>query len=280
MKKLLITDVDNTLFDWVNVWHQSFQAMLDELCRTSGLKQETLYSSIRAVHQRHGTSEYSFLLEEIPEIKEIFRDSLPSRIQPAIDAFRAARTENLQLYPGVKESLTQLRDLGIPIVAYTESQAFYTQYRFRKLGLDHLIDFVYSPADHALPIDDIQSIRKYSADNYQLAHTEPRFTPDGELKPNPHILASILQDMKIDPSDAIYIGDSLMKDIAMAQDAGVDDAWAKYGLADIGQYDLLKKVSHWSEQDIAREKKIFDGRSIRPSNTLQNGFHEILNFFQ
>lgn len=35
--KVLITDVDNTLFDWFNVWYQSFSAMIEEVERISGI---------------------------------------------------------------------------------------------------------------------------------------------------------------------------------------------------------------------------------------------------
>ena len=31
MKKLLITDLDNTLYDWVSFYAQSFSAMFDKL---------------------------------------------------------------------------------------------------------------------------------------------------------------------------------------------------------------------------------------------------------
>lgn len=76
MKKALITDVDNTLFDWVDVWYKSFSAMLDKVSEISGIPAPSLYPSISAVHQRYGTSEYAFLLEEIPELADRYGDEL------------------------------------------------------------------------------------------------------------------------------------------------------------------------------------------------------------
>jgi hypothetical protein len=66
MKKVLTTDVDKTLFDWVDIWYKSFTAMMDQVTEISGIPAAKLYFSISVIHQRYGTSEYAFLLEEIP----------------------------------------------------------------------------------------------------------------------------------------------------------------------------------------------------------------------
>jgi hypothetical protein len=63
IKKVLITDLDNTLFDWVALWCACFTAMMNKVVEISGIPVEDLKPEIRRVHQRHGTSEYSFLLE-------------------------------------------------------------------------------------------------------------------------------------------------------------------------------------------------------------------------
>ena len=39
---VLITDLDNTLFDWVDVWYHSFSAMLDAIASISGIAAEKL----------------------------------------------------------------------------------------------------------------------------------------------------------------------------------------------------------------------------------------------
>ena len=35
--RLLVTDLDNTLYDWFDIWHSSFSALLEEVARISGL---------------------------------------------------------------------------------------------------------------------------------------------------------------------------------------------------------------------------------------------------
>src|SRR5205823_442116 len=42
----LITDFDNTLYDWFHVWYQSFSAMFSEIQRISGIDEAALISEI------------------------------------------------------------------------------------------------------------------------------------------------------------------------------------------------------------------------------------------
>lgn len=63
-----ITDMDNTLYDWVEIWYRSFSAMLEHLVKESGIDQDTLEKEIRAVFQQHGTSEYAFVIEELTSL--------------------------------------------------------------------------------------------------------------------------------------------------------------------------------------------------------------------
>jgi len=62
----LISDFDNTLYDWFHMWYQSFGAMLQEIVRISGVGEDVLIPQIREIHQKYHTSEYAFLLEELP----------------------------------------------------------------------------------------------------------------------------------------------------------------------------------------------------------------------
>ncbi|WP_372885592.1 HAD family hydrolase, partial [Shimia sp.] len=163
MKKLLITDLDNTLFDWVDIWYQSFSAMLNKLTEISGISSEVLIPEIRRVHQQHGTSEYAFLLEELPSLRTKFRGkTVVEECAEAITAYRQARAAALKLYPTVLETLDTLKANGVSVFAYTESMAFYSSYRVRKLDLDGRIDVLFSPMDHDLPRGlTTEDLRKY-----------------------------------------------------------------------------------------------------------------------
>jgi phosphoglycolate phosphatase len=50
-KYALITDLDNKLFDWVDLWVNCFSAMLESIVEISGIPKEQLVPEIAAVHQ-------------------------------------------------------------------------------------------------------------------------------------------------------------------------------------------------------------------------------------
>jgi hypothetical protein len=71
-----------------------------------------------------------------------------------------------------------------------------------------------------------------------------------------------------------------MKDIAMAQRAGATDAYAAYGKAQHRPaYELLRRVTHWTPEQVEKEKEIERSGSVSPSHTLEASFSEILALF-
>jgi phosphoglycolate phosphatase len=276
VKKLLITDVDNTLFDWQHLWFETFSAMANRVLEISGVDPQRFYAECSVVHQKYGTSEYAFILSELPCLHEVYGDDVLRQMQPAIDDYRAARRRHLRLYDGVLETLQRLKAEGVTVAAFTESKAFYTSYRFRKLGLDGLVDYLYSPPDHSVPADP-STIRKYEPASYELKSTIHRFTPEGEVKPHPLILSTIIEELGFTKTDTVYVGDNLLKDVFMAQQAGVADAYAAYGAAQhrAEQYELLKKVTHWTPEMVARERAALKPGAVTPTNTLNSSFSEI-----
>jgi phosphoglycolate phosphatase len=73
-----------------------------------------------------------------------------------------------------------------------------------------------------------------------------------------------------------------MKDVAMAQRAHVHDVLARYGAAQRrSEYELLRDVTHWSADDVEREKAIAEGTTdIVPSCVLDHSFAELLQNFE
>ena len=278
-KSVLITDLDNTLFDWFGVWYASNSAMIEQICRDSNIDKSVLLAEMKVVHQKHGTAEYAFVLENLPSLQKLYgsRDNIKSEMNAAIHAFRKARKDKLKLYDTVEKTLIHLKDEGVLVVAYTESKSYYTSYRIKKLGLDRYIDVLYSPADHELPEGEGLNT------SFKFDDMEHKWTPEGELKPNPKLLLDIIESVGATPDKCIYIGDSEMKDIEMAQQAGVSDVFAKYGTTHFEdnnkEYDLLVAVTHWTDADVERERKIKESsHHMPPSNTAET-FSDILEMF-
>lgn len=279
-KRVLVTDVDNTLLDWQELWYQTFSAMIGKVLEISGVDPEELYAQCSVIHQKYGTSEYSRLLEELPCLRALYGDDTVTIMAPAIDAFREARRSALQLYPTVERTLKSLKSAGVVIAAFTESKAFYTNYRFRKLGLDGLIDYLYSPEDHSMP-DETPGTRFYAPETYSFKHTVHHYTPEGEVKPNPDILVQIIADLGASIPEVVYVGDNILKDVFMAQQAGVTDVHALYGASQHKpEYELLRKVTHWTPEMVERERQALRPGGLVPTHVLDKEFAQILPLFE
>ena len=278
---VLVTDMDNTLFDWLGMWQAAFGAMLEHLMADSGVPRATLEAEFFAIHQRHGTTEYAFAIQELPSLRARHApdaEDLPGRYAAAIDAYRVMRRRTLALYPGVRETLRAVRAAGALVIAYTESRAYYADYRVRTLELDGALDYLYSLPDHALPEGVTASqIRRYPPEHYRLRSTVARHTREGTWKPDASVLRDILSDVGAEPAAAVYVGDSLIKDVTMAQAAGVLDVFARYGdVRSRPGYDLLRRVTHWSPAMLARSEGIREA-DVRPTHVLGDGFAELVD---
>ncbi|MCT7567822.1 HAD family hydrolase [Aliarcobacter butzleri] len=274
--KLVITDLDNTLYDWFTPWYKAYKFFIDSVVEHTDIKEKDLLNEIKVIHQKHGTAEYSFdfLLNEL----NIFQEKYPKdKIDDLKHKFYKTKKNYLKLYPGVMETLCLLKDKGCIIVAYTESMGFYANDRIRKLGLDGIIDKLYSPEEHDIP----QTFEAYySADYYKFKRTKHSYLPLNHKKPDKDILNNIISQFDFKKDEILYIGDSLTKDIKMAKDVGILDVHAEYGLShNKEEYELLKKVTHWTDEEVEKEKNTTK-EHIEPSYTLKASFTELLTEFR
>lgn len=271
---LLVTDLDNTLWDWVATWYAAFDAMVRAVVARSGLAREQIESDMQVVFRKYGTSEYANVIEETQCLLDLHPgENLSEVYREAVHAKREAREAALTLYPGVRETLLAIKQRGTRIVAYTESMEFYSMIRIKKLGLDGVIDVLYSPEDHPLP--------EGRGRTHFFERTLQRYTPAGEMKPNPQLLLDIIKDQGDAPPCTAYIGDKLLKDIRMAQDAGVPDVFAAYGDAhDTDAYECLRRVTHWTENEVQTERDGLKEKAVIPTYVLEQSFGELQGLFE
>lgn len=276
LKKLLITDLDNTLYDWVTFFAKSFSAMIDEVVRISKIDREVLLDGFRDVHRRHGNSEYPFAILEVECLREMYNEptELLAAMDHALHEFNRMRKKTLHLYPTVQETLVALTRRGVRVVGHTEAIGANAHFRLRKLGIVDLFEKLYvlhgaisphpkgEPAEPSAPPHLIEQV------------------PLAERKPNPRLLLDICRRMNVSAEEAVYVGDSQARDISMAVDAGVTAVWAAYGTKyNKTDWEALVRVTHWTDDDVQREQELRKiAGSVQPDVVI-NRFADLLGLF-
>lgn len=255
-RKALLLDLDNTLYDWVAYFAPALRGMCQALSEMTGLPSSTIFGEFKAVFAKHGTVEYSFALQELPSLLAMHPEDssadLVARYRHVIDVFQHRRRAYLRPYPGVKNGIELLRQVGYEIFGVTDSRRFQAENRLRQLRLDRLINGLCCVSDHAVPhADTVAAIRRKSADHYKSSLRSVILLPPGLTKPSPGVLQFVVSSLELAYEACIYVGDSLSKDVVMAQEAGVYDCWAQYGVR-VSPLDLatLVRVTDWSQRAV------------------------------
>lgn len=140
MHKLLITDLDDTLYDWSGFFIPAFYAMAEEIAGITGIAMDQLLHEYREVHQSLGTVEFPYATLRLPSIRACFTGmetaQMKEALRPAFMKFNGIRDSRLRLFPGVAETLEALAARGLTIIGYTESSQENGFYRLQKLGAD------------------------------------------------------------------------------------------------------------------------------------------------
>lgn len=279
MAKLLITDLDNTLYDWVSYFSQSFEALVNSIEDITGIDKTQLLKDFQTIHQKHNSSERPFATLEVESIINHFgtndREVLKQKLAPAFSKFSQKRKETLKLYPGVLETLAKFKSCGINVVGHTESYEVNSVYRAEKLGLSKYLSHLYTigSSSSSHPNQDKPLLDRKGLDWVVKL-------PESERKPNPRLILDICEREGVSPKDAYYIGDSIVKDISMANAAGVNSVWAKYGKDfHSANWKLLVSITHWTEADVKIEEDLKTMYSKERPKFEVSSFSELQDIF-
>jgi phosphoglycolate phosphatase-like HAD superfamily hydrolase len=277
--RLFITDLDNTLYNWISAFVPAFYGMVEAACKILEVEPPCLLDELKAVHQRYRNSEQPFALLETPAVERRFPQTTllqkKLRLKDAFNAFERIRADKLRAYPGVHETLQSIRSSGCPILGYTEAVPENSLFRLVLLGLADDLDFLYAPRSRYGSHPDPNHPRKL--DSYQK---RLRFLPAEHRKPDPSVLADICAAAGREPDEVLYLGDSLLRDVAMAKSAGVHPGWARYGNDyDPEDWRRLARITHWTHEDINREQELqLKYGNIQPEVAI-DAFAQLLEYF-
>ncbi len=278
--RLVVTDMDNTLYSWVDYIVPCLEAMVDSLCRTTGLPKIRVVQSLKEVYERYESNEYPFAIQESGIFKEFNYDFDSFHrlvIDPAREAFAAARRRYLVPYRGVRETLEALKARNIPVAALTDAPRNPAEGRARSMRLDDLIDALYALPAFPFPDSGIdERIRRWDEEGRYRASCRVTELPRDHEKPDARGLGRILSDYGAAPAEVVYVGDSLSKDVALAQKLGAVDCWAEYGTyVSIEYRERLDIISARS----ATRRQLEHGRDekMRPPSFRLSGFEQVLD---
>lgn len=278
--RLIICDLDNTLYDWVGYFVPAFYSMVEEVVKVTGCNKEKLLDDFQIIHKKYNDSEHPFALLETDTVKSLFPQTPLSQVAKELDsafhAFNTSRKNNLRLYKGVTETLELLSNENYTIVAHTESKLYSIMDRLTRLDIDKFFKRIYcrerSISTHPFPDIAKNTLKTYPLYKaIELSHHQ--------RKPDPSVLKEICADEGFSTQDSIYIGDSIARDVFMANEAGACSVWAKYGAHHSRElYEKLVRITHWTNEDVQREKKLKEVTiDICANYTLREGFYELTN---
>jgi FMN phosphatase YigB (HAD superfamily) len=278
-RKLLVCDLDNTLYDWVGYFVPSLYAMIDVAVEIIGCDRERILDDLRRVHQRHHDSEQPFALLETDVVQERFRgiptDEIAAALDPAFHAFNSARKRNLRLSPGVQATLTSLNRSGIAMVAHTESRLYGAVDRLTRLNIMNFFQRVYCRERSVTIHPDKRVAERWFA---SVPLEKIRELSHHQMKPDPAVLLEICDAEGFHPEQSAYVGDSIARDMLMAKRAGLFAIWAAYGAAhDPEKYDALVRISHWTSDEVTRELELRrEAKCIQPDYIARTSFAEVV----
>jgi len=259
-KRALVADLDGTIYNWLDFFAPSFRWMVRVLARVTQLDEDTIIESFRRVYQRHRSLEYAFSIQEL-DIWESLEWSLEEirekAVEPARRTFVEVRRKHLRLYPNVRETLQWARDERLLIIGLSDAPEFQADRRLKFLRIARFFDRLrswegYDVPDYA-PRDVLE---KLEAGKYESRISLESFDLS-DAKPNPKTLRLILREFQLSPENVYLVGDSLWKDIGLAQSVGVHDIWARYATQAINKenIDTLLRITPWTKEEFAKSQE-------------------------
>lgn len=310
MIKLVITDLDDTLWRWPLIYVEPYRRMLIALSHDFDLDFEQLVREVKAVHVGYHDTEYPLSVLELPAIQALYPDASKAEryeaLKKYIDIFDQTYADHLtpSLFHPVHETLRALKKAGIQLIGYTDANSCAITKRMADFDLAQFYDKIYCRGEHVL-----------EGDLYAPWHTARATVGADRLtvvdktlsKPQAQVLTRILDDVnadlaandKIVASEVMYVGDSLERDMRMVQNFNatlpddvlgmiavhaaygrMDDAVCQQYLKGITRAALLpfmQDISYWSAEQLAREMHSDrEHHAIERPFTLGTNFGELL----
>ncbi|MFO7676743.1 MAG: HAD-IA family hydrolase [bacterium] len=197
MIKAVIFDVDNTLVDFMKFKRASVDAAVDAMI-DAGLDL-TPAQARRRVFEIYDAKGIEFQLVFDEFLRDVIGYVDYRILSSGIIAYRRAREGVLVSYPHVRMTLVRLARMGLKLGVVSDAPRLPAWMRLASLGMADYFDVVVT------------------------------FDDTGRHKPAPEPFQKALELLKVEPCEAVMVGDWAERDIVGAKEIGMHTVFARYG---------------------------------------------------
>jgi putative hydrolase of the HAD superfamily len=194
--KAILFDMDNTLFDFVAVKLIACREILSYLGEGNrSVKQDPAELFSYFLRGTYGFEDYENIKDYMQE-RQLFT---AKGYRDCCEIYEREKLQNLELYPGVRDTLEDLKKLGLKLAIITDADGFHARARLTKVDLLDFFKLLVS-ADMT-----------------------------GTKKPDPAHFLYALDALGLKPEESLVVGDNIKRDMAPARRLGLRTAYASYG---------------------------------------------------
>jgi putative hydrolase of the HAD superfamily len=197
MIKAIIFDLDNTLVDFMAMKRQAIDAAIGAMIDAGlNLTPEEVRARIDDIYKERGM-EFQNVFDQL--LYDVFNKVNYKILSAGVIAYRRAREAALVPYPHVYMTLVELLKRGLRLAVVSDAPAREAWLRLCYLNFHHFF------------------------------HAVVTFDDTGERKPNPGPFKKALELLKVQPNEALMVGDWAERDMVGAANIGMKTVFARYG---------------------------------------------------